>query len=86
MARIAGIVLLVVGGACALAGVGSLLTTMSSESMQGAQLFWLAFVALPLLTVGGWCLQARAVRACSGCGAAEEAGAHFCSNCGTALG
>lgn len=56
--RIAGGALVALGGILLVIGVGSLLSTMNSDSMVGPRYFWLAFVGMPLLAVGGWCLQA----------------------------
>lgn len=98
--RIAGIVLVVVGGLLLVVGLGSLFSTMSTESMDGPKYFWMAFVGLPLLAVGGWCLQAGYIGAATRYVAGEtvpvvkdsldylagrsKAGGRACTRCGTA--
>ncbi len=86
--RIAGIVLVGVGLVMVVLGFTDLVATMNTDSFEGPEHFWMAFVGLPLLAVGGWCLQAGFVsrgRLCAQCGSEQGSAARFCSGCGTAL-
>jgi len=61
--RIAGIVLVPVGIALVAIGFASLFSTMNSdpfsdESFGPPKRFFFAFIGMPVLAVGGWCLQA----------------------------
>jgi hypothetical protein len=54
--RVGGALVLLVGLACTVAGMVSFFAATSS--FEGPQHFWLCFVGLPLMAVGGWMLQA----------------------------
>lgn len=56
--RVAGVVLFGTGLVLTVVAFADLLSTMSSDSFEGPKHFWMAFVGLPLMGVGGWCLQA----------------------------
>lgn len=95
--RILGVVLFGGGLVLTVVAFADLFSTMSSDDMEVPSRFFLAFIGLPLLGVGGWCLQLGFLGAAAKYSAGEVAptardtlgfmgltdGGVTCANCGS---
>ncbi len=72
--RVLGVALTVLGVGCLLVALMDLFGAVSSDDLDASPTkFWLAFVGIPLIAVGGWLLQAGFGGAMASYAAAEAA-------------
>jgi hypothetical protein len=87
--RVAAIAVLALAAYFVVAGLSDLFTAEDEPKR-----FWMLFVGVPLLAIGGWLALAGFGTAggssrgvpCRSCGARTEAGASYCDSCGKPLG
>lgn len=82
-----GLVLVAAGLTLVVLGMMSFFSSMNT--FEPPDRFWMAFVGLPLVGVGGWILYAGfgqpPARGCAECSKTNADDARFCAACGTAL-